>query len=123
MPKTPEKKREPTEFIEPAKLPEGTTIRLETNASVYELVVLKDGRAIVNGSRRKKQNTPCTIIGSVKTGPVIAGKILKDYHLILSLPKQRFTTGLIKSACVTNGKWRYELWSDNNETENNRRNN
>jgi hypothetical protein len=111
VPKTKTTQTEP-ECIEPAKLKTGTLIRLETNAAVYELVVLKDGRATVSGSRRKRQNTPCTIIGSVKTGPIIAGKILKDYHLILSLPKQRFTTGLIKSACVTNGKYTYELWKD-----------
>jgi hypothetical protein len=112
MEQKPKDKTHSNEFIEPAKLQSGTTIYLETNSTVYELNVLKDGRAILSSSKRKKQKVPCTIIGSTRTGVIIAGKILRDHHLILSLPKQRFTTGLIKGASVTKDKWHYDLWQE-----------
>lgn len=100
------------EFIEPAKLEFGTIIYLETNARVYELEILGDNRAIVSGGKGFLGKKPCTIIGSVDIGPIFAGKILRNHHLIISTPKRRYTTGLIKSASITNGKWRYDLWKD-----------
>ena len=100
------------EAIVPAKLKPGTIIFLETNANVYELEVLAEGRAFISSASQKVRQTPCTIIGSVNTGAIIAGKILKDHHLIVSLPKRRFATGLIKGASVTNGKYTYDLWKE-----------
>jgi hypothetical protein len=103
----------PTEFIVPSKLKVGTVILLETNANVYELEIKGDNRALVSSASQKVRQTPCTIIGSVTSnGPVIAGKILQNHHLLISLPKRRFATGLIKGASVTNGKWVYDLWKD-----------
>jgi hypothetical protein len=93
-------------------LKSGTIILLETNANVYELQVLGENRALISSASQKVRQTPCTIIGSVVNGPIIAGRILKDHHLIVSLPKRRFATGLIKGASVTDGKYSYDLWKE-----------
>jgi hypothetical protein len=99
--------------IEPTKLRRGTTLIIETTAKIFEFEMLGGGRALVRSSGKDfKKNRPCQIVGSLsKDGTLFADMLVYEKHMIISLPKGRHVTGLIRSASVKGPGWSYELWN------------
>ena len=103
-------------IIEPSKLSKGTKLLVETTAKVFEFDMLTGGRAIVRSTGKVfKKDTPCQIVGSLdKNGTLFAGLIVREKHLILSLPRGRYVTGLIRAASLQGSGWLYEMWPEKN---------
>ncbi len=102
--------------IEPARLPLGTIILLETNSQVYELVTREDTLLWATGcGKRSFSRQPVEFIGSIdQNGTLFAGLVVKDQHMVLKLATGRYVTGCIRSASIfgqpRGEEYRYELW-------------
>ncbi len=98
--------------VEPSKLTKGVKLLVETTAKIFEFEMLGGGRANVRSTGKIfKKDTPCQIVGSLsKDGTLFADMIVREKHLILALPRGRYTTGLIRGASLQGLDWSYEMW-------------
>ncbi len=99
--------------VEPTKLAKGIKLLVETTAKIFEFEMLGGGRAIVRSTGKIfRKNTPCQIVGSLsKDGTLFADMVVREKHLIIALPKGRYTTGLIRGASLQGPDWSYEMWT------------
>jgi len=98
--------------VTPSKLVKGTKLFIETNARIFEFQTLGNDKAMVRSTGTDfKKDTLCRIVGSLdKDGMVFADRVVREKHLIISLPKGRHVTGLIRAASLQGAGWSYEMW-------------
>jgi hypothetical protein len=99
--------------VEPAKLPVGTTIFVETTKHVFEFVFKKRTLYVSSSNTEAISGQyKCQIAGSIdENGTLFAGLIVRNRHLIIDLHRHgRYVTGLVKSVSLRGPCWSYEMW-------------
>ena len=99
--------------VEPAKLPVGTTIFVETTKHVFEFILKKRSLYVSSSNTEAISGQyKCKIAGSIdENGTLFAGLIVRNRHLIIDLHRHgRYVTGLVRSVSLRGPDWSYEMW-------------
>ena len=109
-----EQAKEGGHYIVPTSVKPGTTLYIETNEQIYEIVARKEGFFVSSyGKMFRGSNKKCFIDGCVHgiSGILFADLILQGMHLALVIEDVgRYTTGRVLSVGLKGKGWKYDAF-------------
>lgn len=100
------------------KLKPNTTLYIETNTFMYEVILLsRDGQCTIRGGTMFAEATKAKITGSVSTAKSKTKHPHKIYHnmcieLYISDKKHIFLIDPVMSIILKGENWEYDVWGD-----------